>query len=90
MLFFAILLVGTWFTISFVSSAAWAQTSWHPHLWCAAFAAWVLFTFGLVAMHLAWVLFTVDVVAVHLAWIFFIVRLVAAHFAFLLFSDGLV
>ena len=36
MLFFAILLVATWLTSSFVSSAAWAQASWHPHLWCAA------------------------------------------------------
>ena len=36
MIFFAILRVATWLTSSFVSSAAWAQASWHPHLWCAA------------------------------------------------------
>ena len=36
MLSFAILRVAIWLTRSFVSSAAWAQASWHPHLWCAA------------------------------------------------------
>ena len=36
MLSFAILLVATWLTSSFASSAAWAHASWHPHLWCAA------------------------------------------------------
>ena len=36
MLVSTLLLVAIWLTSSFVSSTAWAQASWHPHLWCAA------------------------------------------------------
>ena len=39
LLFFALLLVATWLTSSFLSAAAWVPTSWHQHLSCAASGA---------------------------------------------------